>query len=73
MALQAAWVPRMTPLFIPLQALPARTHRPPDVLVSLDADRAQKRLAHLDSVTAAALPPAPFSVPSAALIVPYPY
>lgn len=72
LALQASWVPRMTPLLIPLQALPARTHRPPDVLVSLDADRAQRRLAHPDSVTAAALPPAPFSVPSAALIVPHP-
>lgn len=72
LALQASWVPRMTPLLIPLQALPARTHRPPDVLVSLEADRAQRRLAHPDSVTAAALPPAPFCVLSAALIVPHP-
>lgn len=72
LALQASWVPRMTPLLIPLQAVPARTHRPPDVLVSLEADRAQRRLAHPDSVTAAALPPAPFCVPSAALIVPHP-
>lgn len=70
---QAAWVPRMTPLLIPLQALPARTHRPPDVLVSLDADRAHRGVWRIPTRSQQLhWPPAPFPVPSAALIVPYP-
>lgn len=65
--------PQNDPPLHPPQALPARTQRPPDVLVSLDADRAHRGVWRIPTRSQQQhWPPAPFPVPSDALIVPYP-